>query len=108
MRYLSYHEELSSYESLTLNSENTPHVSYVKENDSVYYMSVILPTIEVGSIAYADSSNNLKYCSSDDWESSLGTAIGVVAIPSNFLPDSPEMRLIAIYGVDSAGTRCDF
>ena len=105
MRYLSYHEELSSYESLTLNSENTPHVSYVKENDTVYFMPVILPKIEVGSIAYADSSNNLKYCFPDDWDSLLGTPVGVVAIPANFLPDSPEMRLIAIYGVDSAGTR---
>lgn len=105
MRYLTLHDELSSYESLTLNSENTPHVSYVEENDTVYYMPVIVPSIEVGSIAYVDSSSNLKYCSSDEWKSSLGTPVGVVAIPSNFLPDSPEMRLIAIYSVDSAGTR---
>ena len=102
MKYLTLHEKLSSYESLTLNSGNTPHVSYVQENDTVYYMPVTIP---VGSIAYADSSNSLKYCSPDDWESSLGTPVGVVAIPANFLPDSPEMRLIAIYGVDSAGTR---
>ena len=104
MKYLSYHDKLSSYEELTLNSDNTPHVSYVEENDTVYFMPV-LPKIEVGSIAYVDSSNNLKYCSPDDWESSLGTPVGVVAIPSNFLPDSPEMRLISIYSVDSAGTR---
>ena len=105
MRYLSYHEKLSTYEELALNSENTPHVSYVEENDTVYFMPVILPKIDVGSIAYVDSSSNLKYCSPDDWSSSLGTPVGVVAIPANFLPDSPEMRLIAIYGVDSAGTR---
>ena len=105
MRYLSYHEKLSTYEELVLNSENTPHVSYVKENDTVYYMPEILPSIEVGSIAYVDSSSNLKYCSPDDWSSSLGIPVGVVAIPANFLPDSPEMRLIAIYSVDSAGTR---
>ena len=105
MRYLSYHEELSSYESLTLNSENTPHVSYVKENDTVYYMPVVQALPKVGDIAYADSSSNLKYCSPDDWSSSLGTPVGVVAIPANFLPDSPKMRLIAIYSVDSAGTR---
>ena len=105
MRYLTLHEELSSYDSLTLNSENTPHVAYVKENDTVYYMPVILPSIEIGSIAYADSPNSLKYCSPDEWVSSLGTPVGVVAIPANFLPDSPEMRLIAIYSVDSAGTR---
>ena len=106
MRYLSYHDELSSYESLTLNSENTPHVSYVEENDTVYYMPKITP-IEVGSIAYVDSSSNLKYCSPDDWSSSLGTPVGVVAIPANFLPDSLEMRLIAIYSVDSDGTRIE-
>ena len=104
MKYLTLHEELSSYESLKFNSENTPHVSYVKENDSVYYMPVTIP---VGSIAYVDSSNKLKYSSPDDWESSLGTPVGVVAIPANFLPDSPQMRLIAIYGVDSAGTRAE-
>ena len=102
MKYLTLHEELSSYESLTFNSENTPHVSYVQENDTVYYMPVTIP---VGSIAYADSSNNLKYCSPDDWESSLGTPVGVVAIPANFLPDSPQMRIIALYSVRSNGTR---
>ena len=108
MRYLSYHEELSSYESLDFNSENTPHVSYVKENDTVYYIDgAQTPSIEVGSIAYVDSSSNLKYSSPDDWSSSLGTPVGVVAIPANFLPGSPEMRLIAIYGVDSAGTRTE-
>ena len=105
MRYLSYHEELSSYESLTLNSENTPHVSYVKENDTVYYMPVVQALPKVGDIAYVDSSSEMKYCSPDEWESSLGTPVGVVAIPANFLPDSPEMRLIAIYSVDSAGMR---
>ena len=102
MKYLTLHEELSSYESLKLNSGNTPHVSYVKENDTVYYMPVTIP---VGSIAYVDSSSNLKYCSSDEWKSSLGTPVGVVAIPANFLPDNPEMRLIAIYSAGSAGTR---
>ena len=107
MRYLSYHDKLSSYEELTLNSENTPHVSYVKENDTVYFMPVEQSSSspKVGDIAYVDSLSNLKYCSPDEWESSLGTPVGVVAIPANFLPDSPEMRLIAIYGVDSAGTR---
>ena len=104
MKYLSYHEKLSSYEELTLNDENTPHTAYVEESDTVYYMPKITP-IEVGSIAYVDSSSSLKYCSPDDWDSSLGTPVGVVAIPANFLPDSPEMRLIAIYSVDSAGTR---
>ena len=105
MRYLSYHEELSSYESLDFNSENTPHVSYVEENDTVYFMPVVQALPKVGDIAYVDSSSEMKYCSPDEWESSLGTPVGVVAIPANFLPDSPEMRLIAIYGVDSAGTR---
>ena len=61
--------------------------------------------IKIGDIAYVDSSGNLKYCIPDEWETLLGTPVGVVAIPSNFLPDSPEMRLIAIYSVDSAGTR---
>ena len=61
--------------------------------------------VKVGDIAYVDSSGNLKYCNPNEWETSLGTPVGVVAIPSNFLPDSPEMRLIAIYSVDSAGTR---
>ena len=29
----------------------------------------------------------------------------MVAIPDNFLPNTPEMRLIALYGVDSYGAR---
>ena len=85
MKYLSYHEELSSYESLDFNSENTPHVSYVEENDTVYFMPVVQALPKVGDIAYVDSSSEMKYCSPDEWESSLGT--GKTIAPSPYKED---------------------
>lgn len=60
---------------------------------------------KVGDIAYIDFLGKLQFCTTEEWSSLIGEPVGVVAIPADFLPDSPEMRLIAIYGVDSAGTR---
>lgn len=60
---------------------------------------------KVGDIAYIDYLGNLQFCATEEWSSLIGEPVGVVAIPANFLPNSPEMRLIALYDVDSYGAR---
>ena len=42
--------------------------------------------INVGDVAYAVD-GLVKTCSIDDWDSSMGTPVGVVVIPEGFLPD---------------------
>lgn len=52
-------------------------------------------------VAYWDGSS-VKTTSIDNWSASLGTPIGVVVIPSNFLPDG-KARILSLKAVDSNG-----
>ena len=55
----------------------------------------------VGDIAYWDGSR-VNVVSSDKWNETLGTPVGVVAIPSNFLPDG-KARIVSMYYVGYKG-----
>ena len=52
-------------------------------------------------VAYWDGSS-VKTTSIDNWSISLGTPIGVVVIPSNFLPDG-KARIVSLKAVNSSG-----
>ena len=52
-------------------------------------------------VAYWDGSS-VKTTSIDNWSISLGTPIGIVVIPSNFLPDG-KARIVSLKAVDSNG-----
>ena len=54
-----------------------------------------------GDIAYWDGTN-VQTISKNSWNTSLGTPIGVVVIPSNFLPDG-KARILSLNAVDSSG-----
>ena len=54
-----------------------------------------------GDVAYY-TNGEIKTISKDKWDSSLGTPIGVVVIPSNFLPDGMA-RIVSLKAVDSSG-----
>lgn len=51
----------------------------------------------VGDIAYKASNGKIKTIALDAWSSALGTAIGVVVIPSGFAPDNGLARIISLY-----------
>ena len=70
---------------------------FARSNNKI--MKTSKDVIQVGDIVYVDSSKNINYCSPTEWEASLGKPIGVVAIPRDFLPDSPEMRIISLFEV---------
>lgn len=48
------------------------------------------------------ANDKIKTISSSKWNSSLGTPIGVVVIPSNFLPDG-KARIVSLKAVDDSG-----
>jgi hypothetical protein len=59
------------------------------------------PASSAGDVAYYDGSM-VKIIPVDKWQTSLGIPIGVVVIPSDFLPDGMA-RLVSLKGVNSTG-----
>lgn len=53
-----------------------------------------VPVANVGDIAYKAADGKIKTIAPDLWDSSLGTAVGVVVIPSGFAPDNGLARII--------------
>ena len=77
-----------------------PNVSLIGVDDVRYNP---IPPISAGMICYADSNNNLKFVSAGEWKNELGTAQGVVVVPSNHTPDGTA-RIMCIKGITTAGT----
>ena len=109
LKHFKEFETYSEYETYINGSPVLPNVSFVGHD--VYYKDGVptpptppIPSIiSAGMICYADSSNNLKFCSKDEWDSSLGTAQGVVVVPSNHTSDGTA-RIMCITGVNTDGT----
>ena len=57
----------------------------------------------VGDVAYWDGSK-VKTVPLSDWNTSLGTPVGVVVIPTGFVPDG-KARIVSLYTVDSYGNQ---
>lgn len=55
----------------------------------------------VGDVAYWDGSK-VKTVPLSDWNTSLGTPVGVVVIPTGFVPDG-KARIVSLKAVDSSG-----
>lgn len=95
MKYLKLFKTQSEYDSY-VNGENIfelPNTAYIRETDVTYFRPYIPPS-QVGDVAYWNGSS-IKTVSLDRWNESMGTAVGVVVIPSNFLPDG-KARIIAL------------
>ena len=100
MKYLKKFENETEYNAYISGSEVfLPNVTE-KGVDDVRCKPVLPPPIiSAGMICYADSSNKLKFCTSDEWDSTLGTAQGVVVVPSNHTPDGTA-RIMCITGFE--------
>lgn len=55
-----------------------------------------VPVANVGDIAYKAADGSIKVIAPDLWSASLGTAVGVVVIPSGFAPDNGKARIVAL------------
>ena len=106
MKYLKKFGSETEYNTYISGSEVfLPNVSLIGVDD-VRYNPIPTPPpsiISAGMICYADSSNKLKFCTVGEWDSSLGTAQGVVVVPSNHTPDGTA-RIMCITGVNTDGT----
>ena len=78
--------------------KNANYWSYYADSIEGYDFIV---TQVAGDVAYWDGTN-IQTISKNSWNSSLGTPIGVVVIPSNFLPDG-KARILSLKAVDSSG-----
>ena len=66
----------------------------VRDTRTVRYQKKIKQLAKVGDIAYWDGSS-VKTTPLSSWKTSLGTPVGVVMIPENFLPDG-KARIISL------------
>ena len=117
MKYVKTFNESSEYENFLNSSEYMiPNISYVRNSNYVHFSIPLnsgggdIPsepsiTAGVGDIVYWDGSS-VKTCTIDTWNTSLGTPIGVVVVPSGFAPDG-KIRLIGLKPVDSNGNQSD-
>ena len=53
----------------------------------------------VGDIAYKATDGSIKVVNPDAWDTSLGTPVGVVVIPSGFAPDNGLARIVNLESV---------
>lgn len=95
MKYLKFFQNENEYLSYKDSSDYiTPNISMIFENRSIRYQKKIKKVIQVGDIAYWDGSS-VKTTPLSSWNTSLGTPVGVVVIPKNFLPDG-KARIISL------------
>ena len=102
MKYLKVFENESNYTSYK-NSEDyiTPNVSMIKATGGVRMKAYVPPPVLVGDVAYWDGSK-VKTTPLSSWNTSLGTPVGVVVIPTGFAPDG-KTRIVSLKTVDSSG-----
>jgi hypothetical protein len=81
----------------------TPNLCYIKETKGVKCNPYITPPALAGDVAYWDGSK-VKTIPLSKWNTSLGTAIGVVVVPEGFAPDG-KVRIVSLYGVDDDGNQ---
>ena len=80
----------------------TPNLCYIEETKGLKCNPFIPPAL-AGDVAYWDGSK-VKTTPLSDWNTSMGTAIGVVVVPEGFAPDG-KVRIVSLYGVDANGNQ---
>ena len=111
MKYINKFSTNADYQAFTEGGDYvTPNVCFITETMGLVVKPKInnggseepsVVNINVGDVAYY-TNGEIKTISKDKWNSSLGTPIGVVVIPSNFLPDG-KARIISLKAVNSSG-----
>lgn len=85
-------------------------IVFIKDSKEIWthgdlYKSVnwsVLKLAVAGDIAYWDGSK-IKTVSQENWDSSLGTAVGVVVVPAGFAPDG-KARMLSLNWASSSST----
>ena len=80
----------------------TPNVSYIKETEGIK-LKPYTPPVLAGDVAYWDGSS-VKTTPLSNWNTSLGTPVGVVVVPKGFAPDG-KPRIISLKPANNNGTQ---
>lgn len=101
MKYLKYFKKDIDYQNYA-KSDNyiIPNVSYAEDTDVVYYNAPILGPPQLLDIVYYDGSL-LRTIQPSQYNANLGTAVGVIVIPSDILPDG-KARFVALQNASSS------
>lgn len=103
LRFFSYESEYQDF--LTSDEYVEPYVCAVLETDKVYYKQLVLSPANVGDIAYWDG-EIIKISPLSDYNNDLGTAVGVVVVPKDLLPDG-KIRIVSLNPFDKYGNSVD-
>lgn len=98
MKYLRYFKTSGEYTPPTV----LPNVSYVVETEDVSFKPYVAPPISLCDIAYWDGSA-VRTVSQSEWNSSLGTPVGVVVVPEGFAPDG-KARMVSLNWASPSST----
>ena len=103
MKYIKLFETASEYQAFKESTDYIePNVSYSIDTDVVHYNPYIPPPPKAGDVVYyANGTLNITPLSS--YNSSMGTAVGVIVIPSGMLPDG-KARMIGLHGANNNST----
>lgn len=99
MKYLKLFNNNIDYQNYVKSDDYIiPNVSYVKGSDSVCF--TYIPPPQLLDIVYYNGSS-LKTIHPSQYNTSMGTAVGVIVIPSDMLPDG-KARFIALQDATSS------
>lgn len=97
--YLKAFSTQAEYETYMAGSPLLPNVSLIGEGEGeVAYNPYVAPPVTAGMICYYNG-KKLKFCEKDDWNSGLGTAVGVVVVPSDHTSDGTA-RVMSLKNMD--------
>ena len=112
MKYINKFSTNADYQAFTEGwGYVTPNICFITETKGLVFKPKINngggsqePSVinaNVGDVAYY-TNGEIKTVAITNWNTSLGTPIGVVVIPSNILPDG-KARILSLKAVDSNG-----
>ena len=102
MKYLKVLENEAAHEAFKSGSEYVePYICYLKNIDGIRWKAYTPPPAAAGDVAYWDGSS-VKTTPYSEWNTSLGTPVGVVVVPEGFAPDG-RPRIVSLKYVDKSG-----
>ena len=107
MKYFRVFETESNYTDFVNGSDYvTPNLCVIRSTGGTKckpYIPPPPPPAAAGDVAYWDGSS-VKTTPLSSWNTSLGTPVGVVVVPTGFAPDG-KVRIVSLWGVDKNGNQ---
>jgi hypothetical protein len=102
MKYLRVLADESAYEAFKNSSDYVePYILYLESSEGLRMKAYVPPPALAGDVAYWDGSS-VKTTPYSEWNTSLGTPVGVVVVPEGFAPDG-KPRIVSLKYVNKSG-----